>query len=73
MDIQMPGLDGVETTRAIRDTLGLDTPIVALTAHAMEGDRRRFLDAGMQGYVSKPFDLMELQEELERVMLMAGR
>ncbi|MCG2733981.1 PAS domain S-box protein [Pseudodesulfovibrio aespoeensis] len=73
MDIQMPGLDGVETTRAIRDTLGLDIPIIALTAHAMEGDRKRFLDAGMQGYVAKPFDLPELQDELERVLLESGR
>jgi CheY-like chemotaxis protein len=68
MDIQMPGLDGMETTRAIRDRLGSDVPVVALTAHAMEGDRERFMEAGMQGYVAKPFDMDELGRELERVM-----
>jgi PAS domain S-box-containing protein len=68
MDIQMPGLDGMETTRAIRGRLGLRVPVVALTAHAMEGDRERFIKAGMQGYVAKPFDMDELGRELERVM-----
>ncbi len=64
----MPGLDGMETTRAIRGRLGLRVPVVALTAHAMEGDRERFIKAGMQGYVAKPFDMDELGRELERVM-----
>jgi signal transduction histidine kinase/ActR/RegA family two-component response regulator len=56
MDIMMPELDGVETTKRIRK-LGGDTaevPIVALTAHAMKGDREDYLAAGMDGYVSKP-------------------
>jgi PAS domain S-box-containing protein len=68
MDIQMPGLDGMETTRIIREELELDLPVVALTAHAMKGDRDRFLEAGMNGYVAKPFDLAELESELLRVM-----
>lgn len=67
-DIQMPGLDGLETTRIIREKLGLDIPIIALTAHAMKGDRKRFLDVGMDGYISKPFEIKELQDELRRVM-----
>jgi len=68
MDIQMPGIDGLETTRTIRSKLKLDVPVVALTAHAMKGDRDRFLKAGMNGYIAKPFDLAELQEEIERVI-----
>ncbi len=68
MDIQMPVLDGVETSRAIRNELGLDVPIVALTAHAMKGDRKRFMEAGMDGYVSKPFDMDALEAELRRVV-----
>ena len=67
-DIQMPGMDGVETTRVIRNKLGLKIPIVALTAHAMKGDRQRFMESGMNGYVAKPFDMSDLQAELSRVM-----
>jgi CheY-like chemotaxis protein len=72
MDIQMPGLDGLETTMVLRGRLGLKTPVIALTAHAMEGDRKRFIEAGMDGYVAKPFELGELQAELERVRAESG-
>ncbi|WP_338668989.1 PAS domain-containing hybrid sensor histidine kinase/response regulator [Pseudodesulfovibrio methanolicus] len=67
-DIQMPGLDGVATTKVIRGELGLDIPVIALTAHAMQGDRDRFIAAGMNGYVSKPFEIDRLQQEIERVL-----
>jgi PAS domain S-box-containing protein len=67
MDVQMPEMDGLEATAAIRrheqDT-GRHVPIIALTAHAMEGDRDRCLDAGMDGFVSKPLQ----GEELFRVI-----
>ncbi|WP_158946539.1 PAS domain S-box protein [Pseudodesulfovibrio cashew] len=67
-DIQMPGMDGLETTRVIREELGLNIPVVALTAHAMKGDRTRFLEAGMNGYIAKPFEMHDLEDELRRVL-----
>ncbi|EPR37528.1 PAS/PAC sensor hybrid histidine kinase [Desulfovibrio sp. X2] len=73
MDIQMPELDGVEATRLIRsDASGAfdpNVPIIALTAYAMKGDRDRFLQAGMNDYISKPFDTADLAEVIGRVML----
>jgi two-component system cell cycle response regulator DivK len=55
LDISLPGMDGSEVLRRIRGTPGLDTlPVIALTAHAMSGDRERFLGEGFNGYVTKP-------------------
>ncbi len=73
MDIQMPGMDGMETTRVLRKELKIEMPIVALTAHAMKGDRKRFIESGMDGYMAKPFDMNELQDELFRVMTEARK
>ena len=56
MDIQMPELDGVETTKIIRRELKLDVPIIALTANAFKQDIDRYLAIGMNDYVTKPFD-----------------
>ena len=70
MDLQMPEMDGFEATAAIRARergTGLRIPIVALTAHAMEGDRQRCLDADMDGYVSKPIDPGELFAVIDQV------
>lgn len=70
MDVQMPELNGYEATAAIREmekTSGKHTPIVAMTAHAMTGDRERCLDAGMDGYVSKPINTKELFTVIEEV------
>jgi CheY-like chemotaxis protein len=75
MDLQMPEMDGFEATVAIRTlqrATGSRTPIVALTAHAMEGDRQRCLDADMDGYVSKPVRAVELFEVVDRVMAAAA-
>jgi signal transduction histidine kinase/ActR/RegA family two-component response regulator len=69
MDSQMPGMDGITATRLWREreqVSGVHVPIVALTASAMEGDRERFLSAGMDDYVSKPFGIDDLRQVLER-------
>jgi CheY-like chemotaxis protein len=68
MDLQMPQMGGFETTRAIRDHKSARVrrlPIIALTAHAMQGDRERCLDAGMDGYVSKPINVADLMAAVE--------
>ncbi|TXH73739.1 MAG: response regulator, partial [Thiothrix sp.] len=62
MDVSMPDLDGYQTTQLIRNDLGLHTlPIVALTAHAIAGERERCLAAGMSDYLAKPFSIQELE------------
>jgi len=69
MDVQMPGMDGLEATRSIRmrdKAQGTHTPVIAMTAHAMTGDRERCLDAGMDGYIGKPIRVAELMEEIQR-------
>jgi two-component system, sensor histidine kinase and response regulator len=69
MDCQMPDMDGFEATRAIRaEEAGTPrhTPIVALTANAMQGDRERCLTAGMDDYIAKPVTTQTLAAALER-------
>jgi two-component system, cell cycle response regulator DivK len=61
MDVQLPGIDGVEALARLRaDDQTRSIPVLALTAQAMHGDRERFLDAGFDGYLSKPVDVIEL-------------
>jgi two-component system sensor histidine kinase/response regulator len=71
MDVQMPEMDGLEATAAIRareKEFHAHIPIVAMTAHALKGDRERCLAAGMDGYVSKPIRAQTLMEEIERCL-----
>ncbi|HHS49823.1 MAG TPA: response regulator [candidate division Zixibacteria bacterium] len=71
MDVGIPDLNGVEVTRRIREhekKHGGNIPIIALTAHALPGDRERFLEAGMDDYVSKPFTFERLVETLKKAM-----
>jgi CheY-like chemotaxis protein len=71
MDVQMPMMGGLEATAAIRDAeraSGTHLPIVALTAHAMPGDRERYLEAGMDGYVTKPIDGVELARIIDQLV-----
>jgi two-component system, sensor histidine kinase and response regulator len=71
MDAQMPQMDGFEATAAIRrleESTGAHLPIIAMTAHAMVGDRQRCLEAGMDGYVSKPVHPHEMFETIETVL-----
>jgi signal transduction histidine kinase/ActR/RegA family two-component response regulator len=71
MDVQMPDVDGLTATGVIRErekASGGHLPIVAMTAHAMTGDRQRCLDAGMDGYLAKPIDPVQMIEEIRRVL-----
>jgi two-component system cell cycle response regulator DivK len=61
MDVQLPGIDGVEALERLRDDeRTASIPVLAVTAQAMFGDEQRFLDAGFDGYLSKPVDIAEL-------------
>ncbi len=75
MDVQMPELDGLQATRLIRrreQHKGRHTPILALTAHAMTGDRDHCLGAGMDGYLTKPIRTEELMEALDAIQRMCA-
>jgi CheY-like chemotaxis protein len=68
MDCQMPEMDGFQATRAIREMEGPDrrVPILAMTANAMQGDRERCLEAGMDDYIPKPITIVDLKNALQR-------
>ena len=70
MDVQMPEMDGIEATKIIRESnnkqIQHDIPVIAMTAHAMKGDKDHFIEIGMNDYVSKPFQEAELVNALQR-------
>ena len=68
MDLMMPVMDGYETTKYLRETLHLRTPILAMTANALKGEQVRCLEAGMNGYMSKPFDFREFYDKVAELM-----
>jgi CheY-like chemotaxis protein len=70
MDVRMPEMDGYETTRRIRaDGNFSNLPVIALTAHAITGERERCLAAGMNDYLTKPFEIEQLQKVIEQFTL----
>jgi CheY-like chemotaxis protein len=76
MDVQMPDMDGLEATAAIRrweQGTSRHVPIIAMTAHTMQGDAERCRAAGMDGYVSKPMKPEDLYAAINSVMAIAGR
>jgi two-component system, sensor histidine kinase len=66
MDGQMPKMDGFEATKKIRE-INTEIPVLAITGYAVKGDKERFLEAGMNGYISKPINENELIKEIIRV------
>jgi len=71
MDVQMPVMDGFEATAAIRkkeETTGTHIPIIAMTAHAMKGDREKCLEAGMDDYITKPLNPEDVFQRIEEAM-----
>jgi two-component system cell cycle response regulator DivK len=67
MDISLPKIDGYEATRCLKNDPELQTiPVIALTAHAMKGDREKALAAGCDGYITKPINVRELPEQIQR-------
>lgn len=68
MDIQLPGKDGFALLRELRDSPQAFRKVIALTAHAMAGDRERALSAGFDGYITKPIDIRGFPEHVGRAL-----
>jgi two-component system cell cycle response regulator DivK len=68
MDIQLPGKDGFALLQEIRDSQHRALRVIALTAHAMTGDRERALEAGFDGYITKPIDIRSFPDQVRRAL-----
>ena len=69
LDIYLPKMDGYEVAKRLKGDTGLkDIPVIALTAHAMKGNREQALAAGCDGYISKPIDIRELPKQIEQYL-----
>ena len=69
MDVQLPGISGLEATKILKKKNGLEeTPIVALTAHAMKGDKKKALEAGCDGYITKPIDTRKFRNKIKEFL-----
>jgi CheY-like chemotaxis protein len=69
MDINLPGMDGLETTKRIRSSeIDGTIPIIAITSYAMTGDRERILAAGCNGYFEKPIDPITIVEQIHKIL-----
>ncbi|HWN20145.1 MAG TPA: response regulator [Gemmatimonadales bacterium] len=68
MDIQLPGRDGFALLQEIRQSPRPKVRVIALTAHAMTGDRERALDAGFDGYITKPIDIRNFPEQVQQAL-----
>jgi len=68
MDIQLPGKDGFSLLKEIRESPFARVRVIALTAHAMTGDRERALDAGFDGYITKPIDIRDFPNQVQRAL-----
>ncbi len=69
MDISIPKINGYEVTRRLKGQMKFkDIPIIALTAHAMKGDREKTMEAGCDGYISKPINIHELPDQIKYYM-----
>jgi two-component system cell cycle response regulator DivK len=69
MDISIPKINGYEVTRRLKSQADFkDTPVIALTAHAMKGDREKAIEAGCDGYISKPINVHEFPDQIKSYM-----
>jgi len=69
LDVQLPDMGGIEVLGMLRASERTkDTPVIAITSHAMAGDRGRFLDAGCNGYIEKPIDPTNVVQQIEQVI-----
>ncbi len=72
MDLQLPGIDGVEALRQIRDAKEQHVPVVAVTAFAMSEDRARAFESGFDGYVEKPISVRALPQQVRDFLQLGG-